>query len=207
MGYDKGKLSKEQILKAASAVVLEKGFAATSIADLSQAAHTSAGKLTHHFPTKADLFEAISGKMMLGFEAGPLALLGDQSLPPERRIENFFDAVYQFYSFQTGIIGCPLGHAAGGGEGVSPFMQQEALALLRKSETLFMQAFLDLLDSPNLARTKATIFVSSWQGAVVVSRAGKGIGYIREVFSSLNAIALLQPGIPLLQSGVSPLEY
>jgi hypothetical protein len=49
MGYDKGKLSREQIIEAGAGVVLAKGYAATTMANLSGAAHTSAGKLTHQF--------------------------------------------------------------------------------------------------------------------------------------------------------------
>jgi hypothetical protein len=55
MGYDKGKLSREQIIEAGAGVVLAKGYAATTMANLSGAAHTSAGKLTHQFPTKGSL--------------------------------------------------------------------------------------------------------------------------------------------------------
>ena len=98
MGYDKGKLSREQIIEAGAGVVLAKGYAATTIADLSHAAHTSAGKLTHHFPTKGSLFEAIFGSLMEGMEAGPLATLADAALSPEKRIHGFLDGMYRLYA-------------------------------------------------------------------------------------------------------------
>ena len=84
MGYDKGKLSREQIIQAGAAVVLAKGYAATTMADLTQAAVTSAGKLTHHFPTKGSLFEAIFGSLMEGMEAGPLEPLQIPLSPPRK---------------------------------------------------------------------------------------------------------------------------
>ncbi len=189
MGYDKGKLSREQIVEAASAVILEKGFAAVSLADLSKAAQTSAGKLTHHFPTKAELFAAVFRELMFGYRAGPLALLGDLSHPPRQRIEDFFGAVSAFYAAQCGPIGCPLGHAAGGAECVSTAMQDEASAFLQETEALFERAFLDLGHSPEAARAHAVIFVSAWQGAVVAARTGRGSTYIRAVFDSLLSAA------------------
>lgn len=187
MGYDKGKLSREKIVQAAGAVVLAKGYAATSIADLSKAAETSAGKLTHHFPTKVDLFEAIFNGMMLRFKGGPLTLLGDTSRSPEGRIDGFFDAMYQLYKIQPDPIGCPVGHAAGDSDGVSTSMRKGAFALLKETEDLFEKAFLDLMYTPSLARAKAIVFVSSWQGAVVVARAGGGIQHIEKVFRSLRS--------------------
>ncbi len=191
MGYDKGKLSRNQIVEAASAVILKKGFDATSLADLSQAAQTSAGKLTHHFPTKSALFEAVFQELMCGYKADPLTLLSDLSHPPRQRIEDFFDAVSSFYEAQCGPIGCPLGHAAGDTEGVSPAMQQEASSFLEETEAAFEKAFLDLGHAAAPARAKAIVFVSAWQGAVVVARAGRGIAYIREVFDSLISAAVL----------------
>ena len=191
MGYDKGKLSRKQIVEAAGTVLLRKGFDATSLADLSHAAQTSAGKLTHHFPTKAALFEAVFQEQMRGYKAGPLALLGDLSCPPRQRIEDFFGAVYLFYEAQHGLVGCPLGHAAGDAECVSAAMRLEVSSFLEETEALFRKAFLDFGYASAPAQRKATIYVSSWQGAVVVARAGRGIAYIREVFDSLCCLARL----------------
>jgi AcrR family transcriptional regulator len=188
MGYGKGQISKENIVQAAARVVLAKGYAATSIADLSKAAETSAGKLTHHFPTKMDLFEAVFEAMMSQFKAGPLTLLGDTSHSPQRRIDDFFDAMYQLYKLQPDPIGCPVGHAAGDSEGVSPSMRSAAFNYLKETEKLFERAFLELADTPSLARSKAIAFVSSWQGAVVVARGGGGIQHIDRVFRSLRSM-------------------
>jgi len=66
MGYDKGKLSREHIVEAGTSVVLAKGFSATTMADLTQASHTSAGKLTHHFPTRAKSSDAVTSRHSIG---------------------------------------------------------------------------------------------------------------------------------------------
>ena len=94
-------------------MVLAKGYAATTMADLSQAADTSAGKLTHHFPTKGSLFEAIFGSLMEGMEAGPLATLADAALSPKKRIHGFLDGMYRLYAKQPNPIGCPAGPCSG----------------------------------------------------------------------------------------------
>jgi AcrR family transcriptional regulator len=191
MGYDKGKLSREQIIKGAGAVVLAKGYAATSMADLSASAESSRGKLAHYFPTKVDLFEAIFEEMMLQFKTGPLALLGDNSHTPQRRVDDFFDAMYQLYNVQHDPIGCPIGHAAGDSDSVAPSMRLEAFAVLKSTERLFEKAFIELMVPSPLARSKAITFVSSWQGAIVVARAGGGIQHIEKVFRSLRSMTKL----------------
>ena len=191
MGYDKGKLSRGQIIEAGAAVVLAKGYAATTMADLSDAAHTSAGKLTHHFPTKGSLFEAIFESLMTHFEAGPLATLADASRPPKERIHGFLDGIYPLYARQPNPIGCPVGHAAGDSDGVSATMKEKALKLLQRTTSLFEKAFRDLGEPPVIARAKANLFVNSWQGAIVIARAGEGLGHLRKVFRDLKEIANL----------------
>lgn len=188
MGYDKGKLSREQIIEAGTGVVLAKGYAATTMADLSHAAHTSAGKLTHHFPTKGSLFEAIFGSLLAGMEAGPLDTLANTALSPEKRIRGFLDGMYRLYAKQPNPIGCPLGHAAGDSDGVSAVMKEKALKTLQRITSLFDEAFRDLGETPGMARVKANLFVSAWQGAIVVARAGEGLEHIGRVFRNLKEI-------------------
>jgi TetR/AcrR family transcriptional regulator, transcriptional repressor for nem operon len=188
MGYEKGKLSRDQIIDAGISVILPKGFAATTMADLSQAAHTSAGKLTHHFPTKSSLFEAILGKTLQQFETGPLPMLADLTRSPQARINGFLDGMYKLYAMQRDLVGCPLGHAAGDSDGVSPAMKEQALKLLQRTTALFEKAFRDMKEPTPIARAKANLFINAWQGAVVVARAGDGLEHVRKSFRYLKNI-------------------
>ncbi len=192
MGYEKGRLSRDQIVHAASSVVLSKGFGAATMGDLSEAAATSAGKLTHHFPTKTDLFEAVFEELMAQFRTGPLAHLSDTAVPPARRIHHFFRAMFELYAAQSQPVGCPIGHAAGDSEGVSSSMRKRALDLLRETEKNFAKAFEDLGYSSTQARIHAMIFVSAWQGAIVIARAGDGMKHIEQVFKGLQSRSVLR---------------
>ena len=188
MGYEKGKLSRGQILAAGARVVLAKGFSATTMADLSHAAHTTAGKLTHHFPTKESLFEAIFERLMEQFETGPLSLLADTTRSTTVRINGFLDSMYRLYAIQPDLVGCPLGHAADDSEGVSPAMKDQALRFLQRTTALFEKTFRDKQEPAALARAKASLFVNAWQGAVVMARAGGGLEHIRRSFRYLKDI-------------------
>lgn len=55
----KGERTREKMLATAEALVLEKGFAATSLDDILHATGTSKGAFFHHFKGKAELAEAL----------------------------------------------------------------------------------------------------------------------------------------------------
>jgi len=46
-------------------------------------------------------------------------------------------------------------------------------------------------EPPAIALAKANLFVNSWQGAIVVARAGEGLKHIRKVFRCLKEIVNL----------------
>lgn len=186
MGYEKGRLARKHIVEAGARVLLAKGFSATTTADLAHAAQTTTGKLTHHFPTKAMLLEAAFQNLMMQFETGPLARLSDNMASPKDRIFRFFDEVYRVYSEQTGLVGCPLGHAAGDLEDVPPLVKQSSLKFLTRVTLLLQQTFRELKMSPSASRAKASLFVNAWQGAVVITRAGAGLEHVYKVFRLLK---------------------
>ena len=186
MGYEKGKIAREHIVEAGARVLLAKGFSATTMADLAHAAQTTTGKLTHHFPTKAMLLEAAFQSLMMQFETGPLARLSDSTASPKDRIFRFFDEVYHLYSEQTGLVGCPLGHAAGDLEDVPPLVKQSSLEFLARVTLVLQQTFRELKMSSSASRAKATLSVNAWQGAVVIARAGAGLEHVHKVFRLLK---------------------
>jgi AcrR family transcriptional regulator len=189
MNYRKGATSRERILKSTASVVLEKGFSATTMADLTQAASTSVGKFTHHFPSKEALFEVLFSQMLDRFEAGPLAVLGDETNPSEQRITGFLDGIYDLYAAHPGSVGCPVGYASSDLNGVTAGMKKRSVQFLNRTATLFERAFTDMRDPPAIAKAKAALFVNSWQGSVVVAKAGGGLRHVKSVFRSLKTLA------------------
>ena len=189
MNYRKGATSRERILKSTASVVLEKGFSATTMADLTQAASTSVGKFTHHFPSKEALFEVLFSQMLDRFEAGPLAVLGDETNPSEQRITGFLDGIYDLYAAHPDSVGCPIGHAVNDFDGVTAGMKKRSIHFLNRTATLLERAFRDMRDPPAIAKAKAALFVNSWQGSVVVARAGGGLRHVKSVFRSLKTLA------------------
>lgn len=56
---DKGAATRERVIEAAEALILQKGFAGTSLDDVLQATGLTKGAFFHHFRSKADLGRAV----------------------------------------------------------------------------------------------------------------------------------------------------
>jgi hypothetical protein len=59
-------------------------------------------------------------------------------------------------------------------------MKEKALKILQRITSLFDEAFRDLGEAPGMAQVKANLFVSAWQSAIVVARAGEGLEHIHD---------------------------
>jgi hypothetical protein len=57
--------------------------------------------------------------------------------------------------------------------------------------SLFDEAFRDVGDALGMASVKANLLVNTWQGAIVVARAGEGLEHIGRVFRYLKEIVPL----------------
>ena len=121
-----------------------------------------------------------------------MATLADAALSPKKSIHGFLDGMYRLYAKQPNQIGCPLGHAASDSDGVSAVMKEKAQReTLQRITSLLDEAFRDLGDAPGMARVKANLFVNTWQGAIMVARAGEGLEHIGRVFRYLKEIVPL----------------
>ncbi len=187
MAYEKGRLSRQQIIEAVDGVIREKGYARTSVADLAGAAGITLGKLTHHFPTRVAVFEAVFEYITNEYRAGPMSLLANTAIAPLKRVDAFFTAMYKFYASKP--IGCPVGHAVSDVDSVSDTMRDRAAALLAETEQLFRRIFVELGHSPKMVSTLASLTINAWQGAVFMARREGGLEHLEEAFDSLRTLA------------------
>jgi AcrR family transcriptional regulator len=88
---------EEMILKVATGLFLEKGFAATSTTEIAKKAGCNQALVHYYFRTKDRLFEAIF-QSKIKFFIGPLLEIGKEDIPYEhklaKKIESHFDAVH-----------------------------------------------------------------------------------------------------------------
>ncbi len=86
---------RDEIVRAATALFLEKGYAATSMSALAQACGMQKASLYHHFPSKEALFVACVND---GYDVAVRELeqiRDDRTLDDEARLRRAFDALYR----------------------------------------------------------------------------------------------------------------
>ncbi|HYZ16515.1 MAG TPA: TetR/AcrR family transcriptional regulator [Candidatus Acidoferrum sp.] len=171
MGYQKGLESRETIVDAAAAVVLRRGFEGTSFGDVCDAIGVSRGKLTHHFPTKEALFEAIIESKFARFRQRVVAPLLDETLPPPARIASSFDAVRAIYVDPTRVAGCYIGHTAMELASRSPIANEMLNRLLDDWRSAVTVALVAAGRPLEKATRQAFLTISAIQGAVLMARA------------------------------------
>jgi AcrR family transcriptional regulator len=171
VGYQKGVESREAILDAAAAVVRQRGFDATSFADVCERVGISRGKLTHHFPTKETLFEAVAEDRFNRFRKRVIAPLLDESLEPKARIVASFDVLRAMYLDPAQVPGCYIGHTAMDLASRTPAMHEQLRRVLADWRAAVTSALIALGRPAARARSQAFLAISAMQGVVVMARA------------------------------------
>ncbi len=100
--------TKQRLLDAGQALLLEHGYHDLGIQTLLAATRTPKGSFYHHFVNKEDFALQVIDQYMQQVHAGLDACLGDQDRPPLERVRRFFELTQQSYR-KEGYMGCLLG--------------------------------------------------------------------------------------------------
>ncbi len=101
--------TKTRLLEEGSALILERGYAATGIQDILRAAGVPKGSFYHHFRSKEDFGLQVLDRY--GETAYRLLdeRLSDEAYPPVERIRRFFSEVFADWESRSCRYGCLLG--------------------------------------------------------------------------------------------------
>ncbi|WP_158665048.1 TetR/AcrR family transcriptional regulator [Ensifer adhaerens] len=188
MGYDKGLRTRDEILEAAARLVFVRGYAASSFSEITAALGISLGKVTHHFPSKAALFEALFAQAVAHFRDETLPIFEDPDLSPLQRIERVLFRIETFYASQGEIIGCPVGQTMADPLTTTPAMRDLAAGVLTDTERLMAANLVQMGWPPQQAASRAAIVTAAWQGAVLLARGGSGIGGFRRILGHVRLL-------------------
>ncbi len=193
MGYEKGLRTREEILEAAGPLIFVRGYAASSFSDITAALGISTGKITHHFPSKGALFEALFEQAVAHFRKETLPIFEAPDLLPLQRIERVFFRIETFYATQGEIIGCPVGQTMVDPVTSTETMRELATALLAEIESMLARNLEEMGWAPKQATARAAIVTAAWQGGVLIARGGGGIGGFRRIFGHIRMLLAEQP--------------
>ncbi|PXX99366.1 TetR/AcrR family transcriptional regulator [Halomonas sp. LBP4] len=167
-------MTKERLLEAGLAMLLEHGYNDLGIQALLEATGTPKGSFYHHFRSKEDFALQVIDRYMEEVHLGLDLSLGNASLPPLERVRRFFELSQEKYR-QEGYLGCLLG-------GVGQELSGISETFRRKIETCFAGIAERVADCLEEARQQgdlppdsdprqmADLLVDCWEGAALRSR-------------------------------------
>jgi TetR/AcrR family transcriptional regulator, transcriptional repressor for nem operon len=103
-----GSSTKERLLEAGMAMLLERGYNDLGIQSLLERTGIPKGSFYHHFESKEDFALQVIDLYMTEVHQGLDMCLGDQSCPPLGRVRKFFELSREKYQ-REGYLGCLLG--------------------------------------------------------------------------------------------------
>ncbi len=166
--------TKQRLLEAGMAMLLEHGYNDLGIQALLDATATPKGSFYHHFQDKEDFALQVIDLYMQGVHAGLDACLEEEGCLPLDRIRHFFEATEEAYR-QQGFMGCLLGGLGQELSGVSDVFRrkiEECFAEIAGRMAVCLEAARKRGDIPadSEPHRMAGLLVNCWEGAALRSR-------------------------------------
>ena len=166
--------TKQRLLDAGQALLLEHGYHDLGIQALLAATGTPKGSFYHHFRDKEDFALQVIDQYMGQVHAGLDACLGDQDRPPLERVRRFFELIQESYRGE-GYLGCLLGGLGQELSGVSEVFRrkiEECFSAIARRLAVCLEEARKRGDIPAGSDTRrmASLLVDCWEGAALRSR-------------------------------------
>ena len=177
--------TKQRLLDAGLAMLLEHGYNDLGIQAVLAATATPRGSFYHHFKDKEDFALQVLDQYMRAVHAGLEACLGAEGRPPLERVRGFFEMTQESYREQ-GYMGCLIGGLGQELSGVNEVFRSKIEACfsqIAERMTICLEEARQNGDIPadTDARQMANVLVDCWEGAALRSR-------LRREPSPLNAM-------------------
>ncbi|GJJ05114.1 transcriptional regulator [Duganella rhizosphaerae] len=169
---------KEQIVTAGLNLLHSKGFNATSVQDITDAAAVPKGSFYNHFASK----EALGLEVLQRYRAaaaGYLDVLDDASRAPKARLRTYFDLLIGANTATDYNCGCLLGNFSSELSTQIPAMR-DALRLAYDEWAAALSVVIaegqrdGSIAAPQPALELAHFVIDAWQGAVLHAKASHG---------------------------------
>ena len=166
--------TKQRLLDAGMAMLLEHGYHDLGIQALLAATGTPRGSFYHHFKDKEAFALQVIEQYMGQVHAGLDACLEDRRFPPLARVRRFFALTQKAYR-KEGYMGCLLGGLGQELSGVSEVFRRRidgCLSQIAARIAVCLEQARTSGDIPADANTRrmASLLVDCWEGAALRSR-------------------------------------
>jgi len=186
--------TKNKMLQAGLAMLLERGYHNVGVQDLLNATGTTKSSFYHHFKSKEDFTLQVIDAYMDEVHEGLHTFLGDDDVAPVQRVRNFFEGTRDKYESE-GYLGCMLGALGQELSGVNETFRgriDECLMVIGNGIAGALkeaQRRGDLDDNAD-PDALAMLVVNAWEGAALRSRLRRGAQPLNDMLDFvLNAVA------------------
>lgn len=163
--------TRDQIFDAALKLLLERGFNASSVQDITVEAGVPKGSFYNHFESK----EALAAEIVSDYASRRSTLreiLADDRLPALERLRGYFTALNQRLVNRGFQHGCMIGNMTAELSGQSPVIREQLLRIYGNWSTALeyvITAGQQDGSIPNLlsAKTLAGFLLNAWEGATL----------------------------------------
>jgi len=185
---------RDEILTAGLQALHKRGFNATSVQDITEAAGVPKGSFYNHFSSKEELGAAVVGKYVAAGEASRLRLQ-DRSRRPLARLRNHFEALAAGAE-NPGAPGCLLGNFGAELSNQSPIIRERVGEAFAKWRGAIAKVILEAREGGELRDGRepealAAFVLDAWEGAVLRSKVEQSRApldaFLEMVFSTILA--------------------
>ncbi|WP_428912318.1 TetR/AcrR family transcriptional regulator [Niallia sp. Krafla_26] len=103
---------KQEIISIATGIIHSKGYQATSISDILQAASIGKGQFYHYFSSKYDLGLAVIENIIQEWDHQLILNILQLSESPKIKLNKMLDWIITYHGGREDIPGCPIGNLA-----------------------------------------------------------------------------------------------
>ena len=184
----KGQLRREALTLAAAELFWQRGFGATSIADVADAAEVPVGNVYYYFKTKADMAEAVAKLFVQQTEA----LISEVEQEAQSPREALRLTIQRLKASQADRVahGCPIASACVEFSRAAP----DAAKLAAQSFSILAGFFARNLTAagqrPSVALARSRALLCEWQGGIALAHSLGETQILSEAMARMERTAL-----------------
>jgi TetR/AcrR family transcriptional repressor of nem operon len=168
--------NKEKLLSGGLRLVHERGFGASSVRDIAQAAGVPLGSFTNHFASKEAFGLEILERYREMTSANVRATLRNDRLPPFRRLRAWIEGQLEYLVKDDMRRGCLYGNLSAEASETSDAIRFRVASVFAENQASVAYCLQAAIDAGELAsdadvQELAGFIVSSLQGAILVAKA------------------------------------
>lgn len=171
--------TREHILACGGAIIHHKGFTATGLQEILQAAGVPKGSFYFYFKSKEEFGLALVDYYRHWFAEQLRPIIQDETRPPLERLSGFFLWMQQYFADEGYIKGCPIGNLIQELGDVNPAFREKLRASLDRLIDMVARLLCEAKERGELAaridpQPTAGFIISAWQGALIRMKAVAG---------------------------------